>query len=119
MQMCLTKWLCYRSGRPLAAAASLMAGALLASAQSGTVKTDGQPIPGATVRATQGDRSLVTLTDEYGAFQLTGATPGQWVVEADMFGFAHLQREVQIGSTPTRIDLAMQLQDRIQRPGAQ
>src|SRR5438874_838992 len=48
------------------------------SAQSGTVKADGQPIPGASVRATQGERSLVTLADANGAFQLTGATPGTW-----------------------------------------
>jgi hypothetical protein len=89
-----------------------------ALAQSGTVKADGQPIPGATVRATQGERSLVTLADENGAFQLTGITPGAWVVEADMFGFAHLRRDVLMGASPTRIDLVLQLQDRGQRPQA-
>ena len=71
-------------------------------AQVGTVKADGQPIPGASIRATQGDRRLLTLTDENGGFQLPGATPGTWVMEADMFGFAHLRREVQIGATPDR-----------------
>ena len=69
-------------------------------AQSGTVKAGGQPIPGATVRATQGQRSLVTLTDANGAFRFNGMTPGAWVVEADMFGFDHLRREVQVTATP-------------------
>ena len=41
-------------------------GATAASAQVGTVKAGSQPIPGATVRATQGDRSLVTLTGDNG-----------------------------------------------------
>jgi len=66
-----------------------------AFAQSGTVKAGSQLVPGATVRATQGERSLVTLTDDNGAFHFDGMTPGAWVVEADMFGFDHLRREVQ------------------------
>jgi hypothetical protein len=81
-------------------------------AQSGTVKAGGQPIPGASVRATQGDRSLVTLTDDKGAFRFDGMTPGAWVIEADMFGFDHLRREVQVESTPTNLDLTLQLSAR-------
>src|SRR6185369_15455200 len=81
-------------------------------AQSGTVKAGGQPIPGASVRATQGERSLVTLTDENGAFRFDGMTPGAWVVEADMFGFEHLRRDVQITSTPPNLDLTLQLSTR-------
>ena len=81
-------------------------------AQSGTVKAGSQPIPGATVRATQGERSLVTLTDDNGAFRFNGMTPGAWVVEADMFGFDHLRRDVQVASTPTNLDLTLQLSAR-------
>ena len=81
-------------------------------AQSGTVKAGGQPIPGATVRATQGERSLVTLTDDNGAFRFDGMTPGAWVIEADMFGFDHLRREVQVAATPTNLDLTLQLATR-------
>ena len=81
-------------------------------AQSGTVKAGSQPIPGATVRATQGERSLVTLTDDNGAFRFDGMTPGAWVVEADMFGFDHLRRDVQVASTPTNLDLTLQLSAR-------
>jgi hypothetical protein len=81
-------------------------------AQSGTVKAGSQPIPGASVRATQGERSLVTLTDDNGAFRFDGMTPGAWVIEADMFGFDHLRREVQVASTPTNLDLTLQLSAR-------
>jgi hypothetical protein len=86
-------------------------------AQSGTVKSDGLPIPGASVSATQGERVLRTLTDENGAFQFTGMSPGIWVVEAQMFGFAPLRREVQVGDALTRIDLTLQLPAR-SAPGA-
>jgi hypothetical protein len=87
-------------------------------AQSGTVKAGSQPIPGATVRATQvvngaqAERSLVTLTDDNGAFRFDGMTAGAWVVEADMFGFDHLRRDVQVASTPTNLDLTLQLSAR-------
>ena len=89
-----------------------------AFAQSGTVKAGSQPIPGATVRATQGERSLVTLTDDNGAFRFDGMTPGAWVIEADMFGFDHLRREVQVASTPTNLDLTLQLSARAVVPAA-
>ena len=84
--------------------------------QSGTVKSAGQPIPGATVRATQGERSLVTLTDDNGAFRFDGMTPGAWIIEADMFGFDHLRREVQIAGTPANLDLTLQLSARATTP---
>ena len=89
-----------------------------ASVQAGTLKAGGQPIPGATVRATQGERSLVTLTDDNGAFRFSGMTPGAWVVEADMFGFDHLRREVQVAATPVNLDLTLQLSARATVPAA-
>lgn len=39
-------------------------------------------------------------------------TPGMWVIDADMFGFNHLRKEVQVGTGPTRIDLTLQLAER-------
>ena len=86
------------------------------SPQSGTVKAGGQPIPGASIRATQGERSLVTLTDEKGAFRLDGMAPGAWVVEADMFGFEHLRRDVHVSTTPANLDLTLQLSTRAAAP---
>src|SRR5580704_9867953 len=84
----------------------------LALAQSGTVSSGGQPIPGVIIRATMGERALTTATDERGAFQFTGMLPGTWSVEADMFGFDPLKRDVIIGTDPVKIDLTLQLQAR-------
>src|SRR5580698_7388446 len=82
----------------------------LALAQSGTVVSSGQPIPGVTIRATMGERALTTVTDENGAFVFQNMMPGTWSVEADMFGFEPLKKDVEIGTTPAKIDLTLQLQ---------
>jgi hypothetical protein len=81
----------------------------IAWGQSGTVKSEGQPIPGATVRATQGDRVLITVTGANGTFTLDKMTPGAWTVEVTMFGFEASQREVQIGASPSKIDFNLEL----------
>src|SRR5437016_433517 len=95
----------------------LAAGLPLVWAQSGTITANGQPVPGATVRATQGERALVTLTGENGAFRFTGMTPGAWVVETDMFGFEAQRREIQIAAdNPTKIDFSLQLGARAVAP---
>ena len=86
-------------------------------AQNGVVKSEGQAIQGATVKATQGDRVLMTLTDDSGAFHFDRMTPGSWIVEVDMFGFTHARKEVEIGANPTKVDFTLQLRERI-RPGA-
>src|ERR1700681_2324402 len=78
-------------------------------AQSGTVKSAGQPLPGATVRATQGDRVLTTLTDAAGDFKLANMTAGTWTIDVGMFGFAPQKREVQIAANPTKIDFTLQI----------
>ena len=79
--------------------------------QSGTVKSDGQAIPGATVKATSGERVLTTLTDPNGAFLIDKMTAGTWTVEVTMFGFATARKEVQIGELPVKIDLTLQLRE--------
>jgi trimeric autotransporter adhesin len=86
-------------------------------AQSGVVKSEGQPIPGATIKATQGERVLLTVTDDSGAFRIDNMSAGTWIVEADMFGFDHLRKEVQIGATAAKIDLTLQLRTRQAGPG--
>ena len=78
-------------------------------AQTGTVKSEGQPLPGATVRATQGDRVLTTLTDGNGEFKLDKMTPGAWTMDVAMFGFAAGHREVQIGASPSKIDFTLEI----------
>src|SRR5579863_9319797 len=83
----------------------------IARGQSGTVKSDGQPIPGATVRATQGDRVLTTLTDANGAFTIDKMGPGMWTIDVSMFGFDTARKDIQIGTSPVKIDLSLQLRE--------
>ena len=86
----------------------------IALAQSGTVKAENQAIPGATVKAVQGDKALSTLTDDNGAFQIDGMTPGAWIVTVEMFGFTTARKEVTIGTSPSKIDFTLALRDRSQ-----
>ena len=77
--------------------------------QTGTVKSEGQSLPGATVRAAQGDRILTTLTNARGEFEFAHMPPGTWTIDVAMFGFAPQQREVQIGASPTKIDFTLEI----------
>ena len=92
----------------LVLAGLLLAGSL-AWAQTGTVKSQGQPIPGAVVRAEQGDRVLSTLTDANGEFKLDKMAAGAWSIDVSMFGFAQGHREVQIGASPVKLDFTLEV----------
>lgn len=70
----------------------LAGGSLLA--QSGFVRSAGQPIPGATVTASQGSSTVSTVTDEDGHYSFALLAPGQWTVSIDLFGFEALKKEV-------------------------
>ena len=78
------------------------------------MKAENQAIPGATVKATQGDKALSTLTDDNGAYQIDGMTAGAWIVTVEMFGFTTARKEVTIGATPSKIDFTLTLRDRSQ-----
>jgi hypothetical protein len=90
---------------------------------TGIVKFGGQPLPGATVIATQGDRRVVTTTDELGAYELTGLTAGTYTVEVQMFGFQTARKQIQVGAIPQSTDWSLDLQPRprefAQRPQQQ
>src|SRR5258706_6476743 len=79
---------------------------------TGIVKADGQAIPGATVKATQGDRILLTVTDENGAFRVDGTSAGLWNVEVSMFGFDPVRKEVSVSATGTKSDFTLSLRER-------
>jgi|KBSMisStandDraft_5_1062788.scaffolds.fasta_scaffold06351_3 hypothetical protein len=67
---------------------------------SGQVTFGGLPVPGATVTASAGDKKLVTVTDERGAFELADATAGTWTLHVEMLGFEALTREVTVTTEP-------------------
>ncbi|MGH9664690.1 MAG: TonB-dependent receptor domain-containing protein [Bryobacteraceae bacterium] len=93
--------------------------ALSAGAQTGEVRSEGQPIPGATVTAQQGDKKLVTTTDENGRYSLEGLTPGAWTLQVEMFGFAPAKREMQVGAAPVNLKWNLELKAATPPPSEQ
>ena len=67
---------------------------LIAAEFRGLVKSNGLPVPGATVIATQGDKKQTTTTDEQGAYSFPDLEQGAWTMSVEMLGFAKLTRSV-------------------------
>src|SRR5262249_14845770 len=80
--------------RLLAASAALTS--LWASEHHGTVKSGGLPVPGATVTAIQGDKKVVTTTDENGFYSFRDLADGVWNIEVSMLGFGTAKKEIGI-----------------------
>ena len=74
----------------------LAVAALMASEHHGRVTANGVPVPGATVTATQGDKKLVTTTDDQGAYSFPELADGVWTIQVEMLGFSKLTQEVAI-----------------------
>jgi trimeric autotransporter adhesin len=73
-----------------------LATAAFASEHHGVVKSNGLPIPGATVTATLGDKKVVTTTDAQGAYSFRDLADGNWTIQVEMLGFAPETKEVGI-----------------------
>lgn len=70
--------------------------ALAATEHYGQVGFTGLAVPGATVTATQGDKQLVTTTDQNGLYRFPDLAEGTWTIKIEMRGFAPLAREVNV-----------------------
>jgi hypothetical protein len=79
-------------GRSLAACFSVAA--LIAAEHHGLVKSNGLPVPGATVTAAQGDKKFVTTTDDRGAYSFADLPDGVWTISVEILGFSKLTRDV-------------------------
>ena len=85
----------------------LLAGAATASAQNGMIRgkvtdTDGRPIKGATIRASNpnGRPSQITaVSDDKGRFAMVGLMGGSWTFVADATGFERAQGSANVRST--------------------
>ena len=90
---------------------TLAAGAvpLTAEVQSGLVRANGQPIPGAAVLVECGTEKIRTVTGPDGRFEVGGlpATPCQFSI--GMFGFEQLQLEAKASTTVLSFDLKLQV----------
>jgi trimeric autotransporter adhesin len=76
----------------------LCAGAQFAAEHHGQVKFGGLPVPGATVTATQGDKKLVAVADQQGAYSFADLADGVWKIRVEMLCFADLEQEVSIAA---------------------
>lgn len=74
----------------------LAVSSLLAYEHHGVVKSGGMPVPGATVTVTQGDKKLVTTTDDQGLYSFPNLSEGVWTLQIEMLGFATLTRDIGI-----------------------
>ena len=82
---------------------------LMAAEHHGAVRSGGLPIPGVTVTATQGDKKIVTTTDDQGAYSFPELADGTWTIEIEMMGFAKLTRDVGIASDAPPADWDLKL----------
>jgi hypothetical protein len=83
---------------------------LCGSAQhSGGVRSGDQPIPGATISASSGERKIVTTTDESGKYTLTKLGPGTWTIEVEMFGFVTARQQLLVVDSDTRLEWTLEL----------
>ena len=80
---------------------------VMAAEHRGVVRSQGLPIPGATVTARQGDRRVVTYTDDAGAYLFRDLAPGVWRIEVEMLGFQSAAQDFTVvdGAPPLEFDL--------------
>jgi len=80
-----------------------------ASKQRGKVIYNGLPVPGATITASHGGKSVSTVSDENGAYTFPNLADGQWNLKLTMTGFAAVARDVSVTAqaSPTVWELKM------------
>ena len=66
----------------------LATAALAAADYRGQVTFAGEPVPGATVIAAQGEKKASAITDLQGLYDFPDLNEGQWTLEVHMLGFA-------------------------------
>jgi hypothetical protein len=91
------------------AAAYLVALAIALAVRSGFAATDhygqitfsGIPVPGATITATQGERTVVAVSNADGIYRLGGLADGVWSIRIEMLGFVPISQDVTIAENPS------------------
>jgi hypothetical protein len=76
--------------------ALLLAVNAAASEQHGEVTFNGLPVPGATVTATQGNKTVTAITNGAGMYSFPDLADGLWSIQIDMLGFAVLKGEITV-----------------------
>ena len=68
----------------------------VASEYHGQVTFNGLPVPGVTVTATQGSKTVVAVSDDNGNYSFSDLPDGAWKIELTMTGFATLDQNVTV-----------------------
>ncbi len=81
----------------------------MASSYRGRVSFGGVPVPGATVTATQGTKSLMAVSDSQGFYYFADLADGSWKFRVAFFGFAPIEQDVIVaaGTPPVNLELKM------------
>jgi hypothetical protein len=69
---------------------------LSATEHYGQVGFTGLAVPGAKVTAIQGDKQIVTTTDQGGLYRFPDLSEGTWTITIELRGFAPLTREITV-----------------------
>jgi len=96
--------ICVTEPRPLGsggfivccALALLFVKILAAAEHRGQVQFSGLPVPGVTVTATNGDKTLTAITDLQGSYVFPDLSEGIWKFKVEMVGFAAIQQDVAV-----------------------
>src|SRR5580692_2931863 len=83
--------------RPVAAALLLIL-PLVAGEYHGGVKSEGFPLPGAMLTATQGDKKLTAATDDQGVYSFADLPDGTWQLQVEKPGFTTVKQEITPGT---------------------
>src|SRR5437879_6262433 len=80
-----------------------------ASEYHGQVIFGGLPVPGATVTATQADKTFVSVTNQEGFYFFPDLSDGRWTIEVQMLGFAAIKQDLVISpdAAPGKWELQM------------
>src|SRR5215470_12314307 len=87
---------CYSVWRVIAFCAAVTA--LTASEHHGVVRSNGIPVPGATVTATKDGKTVTTTTDGDGAYSFPNLEDGNWTVQVSMLGFGKVTKEIGVAA---------------------
>jgi outer membrane receptor protein involved in Fe transport len=89
--------------------------ALAASEYHGQVTFGGLAVPGATITAIQGNKKLVSVSDQEGLFSFPELPDGTWTMEVEMQGFSTMKQDVLIApdSAAAKWELSMLPLDQI------
>jgi hypothetical protein len=71
---------------------------LAASEYRGQVEFGGLPLAGATVTATQGNKTLTAVTDSQGTYTFPDLADGPWTLQAEKRGFTTARQDATVGS---------------------